>query len=98
MKGFSHVFWKTRIRNNCIEFTYNSLDGEEGYPGNLNVKVTYRIVEKVGSSSKENPQFGLLIEYEATTDKTTIVNLTSHPYFNLSGHSKGNHSSLRSFG
>jgi aldose 1-epimerase len=85
--GFSKVFWKRNVQDNSVEFTYTSADGEEGYPGNLEVRVTYQIVEKVSPNKKG--QYGISIQYEATTDKTTIVNLTSHPYFNLAGHGNG---------
>jgi aldose 1-epimerase len=89
-KGFSKVVWKTKVGDNHVEFSYESKDGEEGYPGNLKVKVIYRIVEMEAVDSDPHKfEYGLLIQYEATTDKTTIVNLTSHPYFNLNGHSKG---------
>lgn len=58
-----------------IELTYTSQDGEEGYPGKLDVKVTYTLTD--------NNE--LDIQYEAVTDKPTVVNLTQHSYFNLSG-------------
>jgi aldose 1-epimerase len=64
--------------NEALELTYLSKDGEEGYPGNLTLKVTYVVTE-------DN---GLKLLYSATTDKTTIINPTSHCYFNLSGTSK----------
>jgi aldose 1-epimerase len=58
-----------------IEFTYRSVDGEEGYPGNLDVIVTYLLTD--------NNE--LQIEYEAQTDKPTVLNLTNHAYWNLAG-------------
>ena len=57
-----------------LVFTYTSKDMEEGYPGNLNAQVTYTL----DNDDK------LTVKYEATTDKTTIINLTQHSYFNLS--------------
>lgn len=79
VKGFDKQLWKSEKvggkEGAGVRFTYLSQDGEEGYPGNLNVAVTYRLTE-------EN---ALVIEYEATTDKTTVVNLTNHSYFNLAG-------------
>ncbi len=77
LKGFDKVIWKTEVLNgeNALKLTYVSKDGEEGFPGNLNTEVIYRLTD-------DN---ALEIEYKATTDKPTIVNLTNHSYFNLSG-------------
>lgn len=80
VSGFDKRFWKARPSgSNAIEFTYESPDGEEGYPGNLKIRVVYAL---------PNP-FTWHISYYATTDKPTIVNLTQHSYFNLSGHDSG---------
>ena len=78
-KGFHKVLWKTykNEEENYVEFTYNSPDKEQGFPGNLEVKVRYTLTE-------DNE---LKISYEALSDKDTVVNLTNHSYFNLSGHS-----------
>jgi len=85
-KGFSRVVWDAQQQNDStLVLTYLSKDGEEGYPGNLNAKVTYTVLN--------NAQ--LKIDYEATTDKNTILNLTNHTYFNLNGQGNGtilNHS------
>lgn len=62
-----------------VRFTYTSPDGEEGFPGTLKVAVTYALTD-------DN---GVRIQYEATTDRPTIVNLTNHSYFNLVGHGAG---------
>ena len=81
-QGFDKVVWDSKIVNsetNTLELSYLSVDGEEGYPGNLDVKVKYVLTE-------DN---AIEINYIATTDKDTIVNLTNHAYFNLSGHSSG---------
>lgn len=79
-KGFSRRVWDVvKVEENSIELHYLSVDGEEGYPGNLEVHVTYVLTD-------EN---ALEIYYRATTDKTTIVNLTNHAYFNLSGEGDG---------
>ena len=78
--GFDAVIWKARqIASNQLVFTRISPHMEEGYPGNLNVKVTYTL-------SDDNE---LKISYEATSDKTTIINLTNHSYFNLKGEGEG---------
>jgi len=72
---FSKVWDAKKINENKLELTYSSKDGEAGYPGKLDVKVTYTLTD-------DN---ALKIDYSATTDKTTIVNLTNHAYFNLNG-------------
>jgi len=82
--GFHAVVWEPEVIEKegvgqVLQLTYVSKDGEEGFPGNLTVKVRY-------SLSKENE---LRIDYEAVTDKDTVVNLTNHCYFNLSGHASG---------
>ena len=76
LKGFNAVVWDVKeALKNSIKLQYLSKDGEEGYPGNLTVTVTYSI-------TNEN---SVIIDYKATTDKPTILNLTNHSYFNLSG-------------
>ena len=78
IKGFDKVVWDASIPNDTVPsliLKYLSKDGEEGFPGNLNVTVQY-ILTNDG---------GLKIEYNAETDKATPVNLTNHSYFNLSG-------------
>jgi len=82
VKGFDKVIWKAvelAKENAALELTYLSKDGEEGYPGNLSVKVTYTL-------SDENE---LWIDYRATTDKDTVLNLSNHSYFNLAGEGSG---------
>ena len=79
-KGFNDEIWKAvKVADNKLEFSRLSPHMEEGYPGNLNVKVTYTLTD-------ENE---LLIVYEATTDKPTVVNLTHHSFFNLKGEGEG---------
>ncbi|MCI0496222.1 galactose mutarotase [candidate division KSB1 bacterium] len=77
IKGFDKVVWTAKeIKDKDtvgLELTYLSKDGEEGYPGNLSVKVIYKL-------TNENE---LRINYEATTDQPTVCNLTNHTYFNL---------------
>ena len=79
-KSLDKVVWKAKAwggeKASGVTFTYTSPDGEEGYPGNLAVSVTYSVPR-----DKNN----LAISYKATTDKATPINLTNHAYFNLSG-------------
>ncbi|MDD4922102.1 MAG: galactose mutarotase [Bacteroidales bacterium] len=75
-KGFHAVVWDVvKAGNSSMEFTYTSVDGEEGFPGNLVVCMTYTL-------TNDNE---FVISYKATTDKSTIVNLTNHAFFNLAG-------------
>lgn len=80
MVGFDKKIWDVLYAGDkSIRLNYISPDGEEGFPGELNVTVTYTL----------NDRNQLLVDYEATTDKTTLLNLTQHTYFNLSGHNSG---------
>jgi aldose 1-epimerase len=72
--GFNNVVWKAKPVANGVELGYQSPDGESGFPGNLSATVRYTLVKG-----------DLRIEYSATTDKDTVVNLTNHSYFNLAG-------------
>jgi aldose 1-epimerase len=76
LKGYDKVMWKAEKQpgDSSLKLTYLSKDGEEGYPGNLTIEVIYTL-------TTDN---GLKIDYAATTDKATPVNLTNHAYFNLS--------------
>lgn len=75
-KGFHHAVWKVAEKNDTmLVLTLTTPDGYAGFPGEVNAKVTYRL----------EPDNALAIAYEATTDKPTILNLTNHSYFNLSG-------------
>jgi aldose 1-epimerase len=83
IKGFDKQMWLANAVNSDdgpgVELTYLSKDGEEGFPGNLTAKVTYTL-----TANNE-----LKIDYEATTDKDTVLNLTNHSYFNLAGQGNG---------
>ncbi len=74
-KGFDRVYWDATVlpEGDGVAFSYLSKDGEEGFPGNLKVTVTYRVRESA-----------VHISYHAATDKATPINLTNHSYFNLS--------------
>ena len=78
-KGFDKVVWTAKpmlkAEGPALQLTYLSKDGEQGYPGNLNVTAVYTLTE-------DN---ALRLEFTATTDKATVVNLTHHSYFNLAG-------------
>lgn len=80
IKGFDKAVWKIRAADaRSLELNYLSRDGEEGYPGNLDTTVKYTWTD----------HNELRIEYSATTDKDTVVNLTNHSYFNLAGQGQG---------
>ncbi len=83
LRGFDKVLWEAKPAASpegpSVQFSYLSVDGEEGYPGNLSCKVVYTLTE--------NSE--LKIDYTATTDKATPVNLTNHAYFNLAGPGSG---------
>lgn len=80
-KGFDMVVWNVEQEDpQKISFSYLSKDGEEGYPGNLNVKMSYELTD--------NNEF--IITHTATTDKKTVLNLTHHSFFNLHGAGNGN--------
>jgi aldose 1-epimerase len=77
-RGFDKVVWQGKEIPDGVELTYVSRDGDQGFPGTLTTTVRYTLH---GSA--------LRIEYSATTDKDTVVNLTNHSYFNLAGQGKG---------
>ena len=81
--GFTHKVWNSQViahdSGEAVRFDYLSPDGEEGYPGTLSISVTYALTAADG----------LRLEYEATTDQPTPLNVTNHTYFNLSGHDAG---------
>jgi aldose 1-epimerase len=75
LKGFDKVVWAVSQVRDALQLSYSSKDGEEGYPGNVRATVSYSLTE-----ANE-----LRIQYLATTDADTIINLTNHSYFNLAG-------------
>lgn len=83
LKGFNRVVWDSEVLNDkdgeYLKLSYLSKDGEEEYPGNLEVTVEYKL-------TKENE---LIINYYGKCDKITVLNLTNHSYFNLKGHASG---------
>lgn len=79
--GFHKVLWDARVlpEENAVRFSYVSPDGENGFPGNLTISVTYRLLA-------DN---GIEISYDGSSDKKTVINVTNHSYFNLGGHDAG---------
>ncbi|NLA85713.1 MAG: galactose mutarotase, partial [Clostridiales bacterium] len=75
IRGFDKAFWKAEAGQNTLALSRLSPDGEEGYPGNLEVTVTYLL----------NEDNALRIVYDAVSDDDTLINLTNHSYFNLNG-------------
>lgn len=73
--GFSRRLWAASVRDDAVVFSRLSPDGEEGYPGDLRVEAVYRLTD----------EDSLIINYEAESDRDTVVNLTNHSYFNLKG-------------
>lgn len=80
IRGFDKCIWDAETVESGVKFSRLSKNGEEGYPGNLTVSVSYQFTD-------DNE---IIIDYDAVADADTIVNMTNHSYFNLSGHSKGN--------
>ncbi|XP_071079415.1 galactose mutarotase-like [Haliotis cracherodii] len=78
-RGFGKRFWEAKVDGNRLSLKYVSPDGEENYPGEVTLKVTYELTD-------ENE---LIIDYTATSTKATPVNFSSHGYFNLGGHGSG---------
>jgi aldose 1-epimerase len=78
IRGFDKVIWTARQITDGVELIYVSKDGDQGFPGTLTTKVRYTLRDSA-----------LRIEYSATTDKDTLLNLTNHSYFNLAGQGKG---------
>ncbi len=76
--GFDRKVWKAKVEGESLVLTYVSKDGEEGYPGTLTATVKYSLTASE-----------LRIDYSATTDKPTVLNLTNHSYFNLAGQGEG---------
>ncbi len=75
LAGFDKKVWDAKIEGDSVRMSFASPDGEEGYPGTLKIELAY-------SLSEENE---LKLEYSATTDRKTVLNLTNHSYFNLAG-------------
>jgi len=80
LKGFDKVAWKAHQDGASLRLEYISVDGEEGYPGTLTATVAYTLTD----------DDELKVDYAATTDKKTVLNLTNHSYFDLAGQGSGN--------
>ncbi len=81
-EGFDRRVWKAVEMDEGVEFTLVSPDGDQGFPGTLTVTVRYTVTSTPRVAALE-------LEYSATTDKATVVNVTNHAYFNLAGESSG---------
>lgn len=79
IEGFSSKLWDSEIVENGVKFTLHSPDGDQGYPGALDVSITY--------TWSDDRRLGM--DYHAVSDADTIINLTNHAYFNLNGHDAG---------
>ncbi len=80
-KGMDTIVWDVKeYMDNAITFTCKSADLEQGFPGNMDVQVTYVLTD----------EHAVEIHYEAVSDKDTVANFTNHAYFNLEGHASGN--------
>lgn len=79
IKGFDKVMWQSSVDGESLVLKYRSVDGEEGFPGNLDVTVRYSF----------NDDNALVIDYSAEADEDTVCNLTNHCYFNLDGQGSG---------
>jgi len=78
-KGVHFAVWEAEATENAVKFSYVLPDRHEGFPGNIAMEVTYTLL----------PESKLAIDYKATTDRETVVNLTNHAYFNLNGEGSG---------
>ncbi len=78
-KGFHKQYWDAITSEDSVRFSYSEKDLETGFPGNLDISVTYSLT----------PSHELILHYEGISDKKTLINLTNHSYFNLYGHDHG---------
>lgn len=77
--GYHKQYWDAEVSESSVKFSYKSPDMEMGFPGNLDISVTYTLTEN----------HELVLHYEGVSDKKTLINLTNHSYFNLYGHDHG---------
>lgn len=80
-RGFHKKLWDAELLEEvqAVKFSYVSPDGENGFPGTLQISVTYTLL----------PDMGIQISYDGVSDKKTMINMTNHSYFNLCGHDAG---------
>ena len=78
-KGMHKVIWRAETGEDHVKFSYHSPDMENGFPGNFDISVTYTLTD-------DNE---VVIDYDGVSDKKTLINMTNHTYFNLSGHDSG---------